>query len=890
MKRQILQGITAVSAIMLAMTQAILPASAEFNDEFEEKEIYYTPDGRILNPYNKGNFDENGGYDPDDKYMQLQAMYDSGVLTPYEAETICAETDYAIYNPYLDPDNPAYYDAGPDIKWEVHNHTLTLTGSGSMYDYNVGSPNWQMFSNVIYHIQLDERIDSIGDYAFNNFLLIQEITLPEGLTRIGNYAFQYCSSLYHVDLPEHLESIGDNAFVYSGLCSLVIPGSVKSLGYMAFSNCGNLSEVRIDEGVESIGGYCFAYCDNLVSCDVPKSVTQIGELIFNNDRYWLRNQKMKGDFIILGDGFLYGTFSEAATLEIPEGVKHIHQHSLDIIFEGEDWGGYSTDNYIAVAVILPESLEDIGPYSMQNMSCLSAVTFQGNNLKSIGDYAFEGDQELQHITLPDSLETIGTRAFANCALLQNLEIPEGVKEIGEDAFWYTPFLADFADDYVILGDGILYYYQGSDKHLVIPDGVKTINSEAMHDKPVISITLPDTVRTIKERAIICSDLEELHLNDGLEVIEDNGILGADYLSSLYVPESLKTFSESSVYRSKLKEIVGSGETAEAFAELYNLPLVETETGYQGTGQDMTLDFETDCWRFANNTQSFGDKYYFTDHDREIIESLPAKESLLKRESWSGACFGMAATVILAKAGAVNADWIQSGAASIHDITPTKQVQSYINYYHNIQNVRSFTSTNVSESATLRLHHLIQKTKHVKDGELPIMVSFQTPDFGHAVIAYAEEEGNWQFKDQNYDARILVWDPNFPNTLNEKSCIYYNTRNYNYCIPHYDVYYNFSGKETSTGRILYICNDVERLNCYPYRFEVSQPAEPIRGDLNNDGNLDVSDAVLLARHCAEDSTVRISSTALLYADLNQDGGLTNDDVISILRIIAKFDAA
>ena len=58
-----------------------------------------------------------------------------------------------------------------------------------------------------------------------------------------------------------------------------------------------------------------------------------------------------------------------------------------------------------------------------------------------------------------------------------------------------------------------------------------------------------------------------------------------------------------------------------------------------------------------------------------------------------------------------------------------------------------------------------------------------------------------------------------------------------------------------------------------------------GDLNGDGRITVSDAILLARINAEDVTVQISAEGLAVADVNFDGEYTLDDVNEILRYIA-----
>lgn len=60
-----------------------------------------------------------------------------------------------------------------------------------------------------------------------------------------------------------------------------------------------------------------------------------------------------------------------------------------------------------------------------------------------------------------------------------------------------------------------------------------------------------------------------------------------------------------------------------------------------------------------------------------------------------------------------------------------------------------------------------------------------------------------------------------------------------------------------------------------------------GDVRLDGSVDVADAVMLARFCAEDAAVTITETGQKYADANADGSITIEDVTAILRIIAKL---
>ena len=60
-----------------------------------------------------------------------------------------------------------------------------------------------------------------------------------------------------------------------------------------------------------------------------------------------------------------------------------------------------------------------------------------------------------------------------------------------------------------------------------------------------------------------------------------------------------------------------------------------------------------------------------------------------------------------------------------------------------------------------------------------------------------------------------------------------------------------------------------------------------GDVNLDGTVDVSDAVLLARFLAEDASAVIPQRGMTLTDVNGDGQRSPEDVAAILKMIAKI---
>ena len=60
-----------------------------------------------------------------------------------------------------------------------------------------------------------------------------------------------------------------------------------------------------------------------------------------------------------------------------------------------------------------------------------------------------------------------------------------------------------------------------------------------------------------------------------------------------------------------------------------------------------------------------------------------------------------------------------------------------------------------------------------------------------------------------------------------------------------------------------------------------------GDVNLSKNVDVSDAVLLARFIAEDKSAVIERQGRINADVNKSGSPDSGDVLQILKYIAKL---
>ncbi len=87
---------------------------------------------------------------------------------------------------------------GYDLYWKYEEHTLTISGTGNMYDYNENDMPWLLFRDTTDVVILERGITGIGNNAFNGFVKVGKIELPSTLSSIGANAFAGCRKLYDI--------------------------------------------------------------------------------------------------------------------------------------------------------------------------------------------------------------------------------------------------------------------------------------------------------------------------------------------------------------------------------------------------------------------------------------------------------------------------------------------------------------------------------------------------------------------------------------------------------------------------------------------------------------------------------------------------------------------
>lgn len=161
---------------------------------------------------------------------------------------------------------------------------------------------------------------------------------------------------------------------------------------------------------------------------------------------------------------------------------------------------------------------------------------------------------------------------------------------------------------------------------------------------------------------------------------------------------------------------------------------------------------------------------------------------------------------------------------------------------------------------------------VPEGEFPLLLTFNTQTGAHKVICYGQELGAWKINNKSYDVRILVWDSNYPDALNEDSYLYYNSESFEYCIPQYGL----ESYDEKDGGIVSVSDVRSNLNAYLYQAEQCR----IMGDINLDGEVSGTDAVLLSTYLTTEES--LSDIQLQLSDISRDKKVNAVDLTLLKR--------
>ena len=327
-------------------------------------------------------------------------------------------------------------------------------------------------ADCIYSVDDKDEV-TILKYTGNAKKLIMTEIDGKKITAIGDGAFEEQGQLEVVQFPDTLRSIGCKAFYHCGFQSIILPDSMETVGDEAFNVCIGLTQIKAGPNIRKWG---YHVIDQTMYTD--------------NEANW------KNDILMVGEQYAIEHRWEQEIINIPEGVTTIADNF--IIFSSE-----------LHYVYMPESVKYIGEGAFACCPYLKSVEFAGNDLRLIGEEAFQSTQLEKVYLCGESLE-IGARAFQNCTGLKYMQIDAGHVTLGQD------FISDIPE--------------GRMELLVLPELTQSV-CDIMMDKAVSKkLALTDTSAEAFESVCreagtgFLNNLEEIDLPFAKQALADSSLL------------------------------------------------------------------------------------------------------------------------------------------------------------------------------------------------------------------------------------------------------------------------------------------------------------------------------------------------------------------------------
>ena len=440
--------------------------------------------------------------------------------------------------------NGAFSDCDSLKNISFHNNTKFQSSNGVLTDAKETVLYQFLAGNGITSYKMPDTIKDIKPYAFWGCDNLKSLDFSSGLNKINAYAAAQCSGLETIVLHEPVREIAMGAFANDkSLKEIVLPVSVTNIQDSAFTAIpkelrmicqeGSFAEnyavsneyipdisgkepsvsSSVMESVQAVtsadSGMASENASGSLKSESAETVPDELQTDDMNRNETLQNQATNDNLMVETGN--YG--DEMQNAELGNGIIVSDRVfvMMDSPSEWRDEEQRAAKQESATNKTV-NKIPDYAYYQDTQMSSLPLHAMQ--EITEIGKFAF-ARSNLESAEIPEGIKCIGYGAFYHADRLTMVTIPGSVTSIEPYAFYYTPWYESWknnaAEDFLIVGDGVLLAYKGKAQTVTVPETVNYISSYAFTDDTVLEeVLLPEGIRKIESYAFSgCKNLKKI---------------------------------------------------------------------------------------------------------------------------------------------------------------------------------------------------------------------------------------------------------------------------------------------------------------------------------------------------------------------------------------------
>ena len=490
---------------------------------------------------------------------------------------------------------------GESVVWQYDSGTLSITGTGDMYDYNNGESPWHSVSNDITNLTISDGIVHIGRFAFQD-IKATNVEIPDSVKSVGINAFRGCDSICSLRLGSGLDYINKGEFNDSDVLETITVSpenrylyAYSNIVYLALNHAPYIiprGMVTVELPATALSSYfgkgesnIFFECTKLKSITVSPSNMELrafnGVLFTKDLSSMLVVPRAKTGSFVLPDATRSASFvgSSISTLTLGSGMPDINGYLVlgNATYPNNSLKTLNIGKFVS-------NMENSSSYAMTNgrismfayCPALEKVTLTGNPVyHSDGKVIYNDDGDLMYvvptaisINVPDGIRKVTAFAFRNCMTLETVILPDSLEVLENYSFNNCPVLTELQygsglnctlRDIVfngcislsrLIGHDNTHYYTRTDGAVYRDDSEKTILSFVPPNTTSFIVTGDissiDTYAFMNNRTI-----EHVELGTGLSGVEDSQFEGCISLREVIIPSNITSYGRSSFFKTAL---------------------------------------------------------------------------------------------------------------------------------------------------------------------------------------------------------------------------------------------------------------------------------------------------------------------------------------------------